>query len=66
MFDERVEETIAGFRFHALDDLAQRRVVGRGLGRELLRTHQREVRLDGKILLHAIDSSANPPVFQWK
>src|SRR5260370_40742314 len=42
VFDERVEGTIARFRFHALDDLAQCRVVGRGLGSELLRTHQRE------------------------
>ena len=30
VFDERVEESIARFRFDALDDLAQRRVVGRG------------------------------------
>ncbi len=44
--DERVEKPIAGFRLHPFDDLAQRRVVGRGLGSELLRTHQREVSLD--------------------
>ena len=51
VFDERVEETISHFRFDALDDLAQRRVVGRGLDRELFRTHRREVRLDRQGLL---------------
>ena len=39
--DERIEETIARFRFDSRDDLAQGRVVGRGLDRELLRTHRK-------------------------
>ena len=64
VFDERVEETIARFRFHALDDLAQRRVIGRGIGRGLLRTHQRELRLDGQGFCWRIDSSVNPSVRQ--
>jgi len=61
VFDERVEETIARFRFHALDDLAQRRVIGGGVGRGLLRTHQREVRFDSPgLVTHSILVAIRP------
>ena len=36
VLNERVEETIASFRFNSLDDLAQRRVAGRAFCREPL------------------------------
>src|ERR1700722_1357671 len=66
VFDERVEETIARFRFHALDDLAQRRVIGEGIGRGFLRTHQRGLRLDVQGVCWGIASIVNPSIRRLK